>query len=196
MLEDQFAKPKGWMGKAVGRFMEFENDDLADWTQSFLQINENDTILEIGFGAGGGLASLAKAYPSAELIGVDPSEAMVEMAVSKLQKIRQHQQVLLTHGPAQVIKNFNLTFDKVYAINNITFWEDPVGTLRHIHEYMNKGGKIALTLCPHEEGATDDTTEVLGGQLTSLLTDSGFSQIEVFIKPTKPNNTVCAVAMR
>ncbi|MFG6150441.1 class I SAM-dependent methyltransferase [Halobacillus sp. B23F22_1] len=196
MLKDQFVKPNGWIGKAVGQFMEFENNELADWTQSFLQINENDTIFEIGFGAGGGLASLAKAYPSAELIGVDPSEAMVEMAVSKLQRIGNHQQILLTHGPAQIIKNFNLRFDKVYAVNNITFWEDPVDTLTHIHDSMNQGGIIALTLCPHEEGATDDTTEVLGGQFTSLLTEAGFSQIEVFIKPTKPNNTVCAVAMR
>ncbi|MCP3029267.1 class I SAM-dependent methyltransferase [Halobacillus sp. A5] len=196
MLEGQFKKPKGWLGKAVGRFMEFENDELIQWTQSFLQIEEDDTVMEIGFGPGSGLALIADNSPGTALIGIDPSESMVEMTLRKLQKISREQQILLIHGPAQVIKRFDVKLDKVYAINNITFWEAPVDTLTFLHSCMNKGGRIALTLCPHEEGATNDTTEVLGGQLTSLLKKAGFIQIETFIKPTAPNNTVCVAATR
>ncbi|MCP3029766.1 methyltransferase domain-containing protein [Halobacillus sp. A1] len=195
MLTHQFEQPKGRIGKLIGRFMAYENNELNNWTQSFLNIENGDTVLEVGFGPGEGLTTLAENYPASDLIGIDPSEAMVDMVVKKLHEKRGDQQFLLIHGKAETISSVRQPIDKVYAVNNVTFWGNPVQRLSEIRQRMVKGGKIALTLCPHEEGATDDTTEVLGGQLTSLLQDAGFQQIEVFIKPTEPNNTVCAVAM-
>ncbi|MFB4168098.1 hypothetical protein [Virgibacillus sp. JSM 102003] len=81
-------------------------------------------------------------------------------------------------------------------INNITFWCEPVTTLKNIRSQMNDGGKIALTIQPHEKGATDETSEIIGGQLSALLDQSGFTSIEIFIKPTKPNDTVCALGIK
>ncbi|UOQ91770.1 class I SAM-dependent methyltransferase [Halobacillus shinanisalinarum] len=195
MLDQQFSKPRGWIGKGVGLFMAKENEELNRWTQSFLSIDEQESVLEIGFGPGTALAGIAKKHPTVNLYGIDASEAMLTMALKRLNKVRGLQQICLIHGEASMIQNVQKRFDKVYSINNITYWNNPVYTLRHIRSQMNTSGKIALTLCPHEDGATDSTTEVLGGQLKSILHGAGFSQIEIFIKPTKPNNTVCAVAI-
>ncbi|MCA0972613.1 methyltransferase domain-containing protein [Halobacillus litoralis] len=194
MLDQQFAKPNGWIGKAVGWFMTQENDELNKWTVSFLDIQEGDAVLEIGFGAGESLCQVAR-RSRGRVFGIDPSEAMVETAVRRLQKRSPACDICLIQGEAALIHQFETTFDKIYAVNNITYWEKPVETLVHLRSLLSEGGRIALTLCPHEKGAEDQTTEVLGGQLRALLNQAGFSSIEVFIKPTKPNNTVCAVAM-
>ncbi|KHE67347.1 class I SAM-dependent methyltransferase [Halobacillus sp. BBL2006] len=194
MIYEQFSKPKGIIGKCVGWFMVQENYMLNEWTLSFLNLEEKNRILEIGFGPGEALKKAAK-YEGVELFGIDPSEEMVETTLRRLHKESAPKQICLMHGEANELEKFQQPLDKIYAINNVTFWEEPVRTLSHLRSLLREGGKIALTLCPHEEGADDDTTEVLGGQLRTLLHDAGFQHIEVFIKPTNPNDSVCAVAM-
>ena len=194
MIESQFSQPKGTLGKLAGWFMAKENKTLNQWTLSFLNIKENERVLEIGSGPGSAVKELLK-YKSCEVYAIDPSEAMVETTLRRLQKLRIDNQVCMIHGKASEVENMSLPFDKVYSINNMTYWENPVQTLQYLNKHMRPSGKIALTLCPHEEGATDETTDVLSGQLSSFLEKAGFRNIETFIKHTKPNNTVCAVGM-
>ncbi len=194
MLYGQFAKPTGWLGKAVGWFMNKENEELNQWTVSFLDIEEGDSVLEVGFGAGQTLCTIANRQKG-KVFGIDPSEVMVDTAIKRLQKRNSACDICLIQGEANVLEGFQEPLDKIYAINNVTFWNQPVATLTHLRLLLRKGGKIALTIRPHEEGAGDQTTEILGGQLRALLANAGFKQIEVFIKPTHPNNAVCVVAM-
>ncbi|WP_079477119.1 class I SAM-dependent methyltransferase [Halobacillus salinus] len=193
MFYEQFAEPKGIVGKAVGWFMTKENDMLNQWTLSFLDIQEDDRVLEIGFGAGEALCELSH-RSGGRLFGIDPSESMVETSIRRLQRREQSCDVCLIQGEASTLHHFHETFDKIYAVNNVTYWKEPILTLRHLKTCLAKGGQIALTLCPHEKGAEDETTEVLGGQLHALLHKAGFSEIEVLIKHTKPNDSVCVVA--
>ncbi|UOQ44376.1 class I SAM-dependent methyltransferase [Halobacillus salinarum] len=194
MLGSQFSRPHGAAGKLAGWFMSKENEELNEWTLSFLNMKDNEHVLEVGFGPGSAIKQLLKSN-QVKVLAIDPSEAMVETTIRRLGKLPFLEQVCIVHGEAALIEQFNLTFDKVYSINNVTYWKNPVETLRFLKQHMKPNGRIALTLCPHEKGATDDTTEVLSGQLTSMLQKSGFRNIEAFVKPTKPNDTVCAVAM-
>lgn len=195
MLYEQFSKPEGWMGKMVGWFMLKENDDLNEWTLSILDIMPEEKVLEIGFGPGSAL-KVAAEDKQAEVYGIDPSEAMVETAAKRLQRSAMKRQVCLIHGEARLLNSFHMPLDKIYSINNITFWDNPEETLKHLSSLLRRGGKIALTICPHEEDATDRTSERLGEWLTSLLTRAGFTKIEVKMKQTNPNDTVCVVATK
>lgn len=194
LLYEQFSKPKGFLGKCAGWFMVQENSELNEWTLSFLTIEENDRILEVGFGPAEALKKAAK-YKGVELFGIDPSEAMLETALRRLSKVSNPKQIYLRNGEASELMKFHQPLEKIYAINNVTFWKDPVKTLTHLRSLLRERGKIALTIQPHEEGADDDTTDVLGGQLKTLLHKAGFQNIEIFIKPSNPNNAVCAVGM-
>ncbi|MEN1968355.1 class I SAM-dependent methyltransferase [Lentibacillus sp. N15] len=197
LLFSQFAKPTGLTGAFVGWFMAKENEQIICWTLDFLDIQDHDHIVEIGFGPGQAMKELllgSKHHLS--ITGIDPSEVMVYQALRKLNKYMRHQyQVQLFEQGAEPFPKLSRKIDHVFAINNITFWKDPVSTLTKIKQQMNPGAKIALTLKPHEKGATDTTTELIGGQLKGLLTQTGFQEIAVFIHPTKPNDTVCAVGM-
>ncbi|MGP4076080.1 class I SAM-dependent methyltransferase [Halobacillus sp. K22] len=194
MLYEQFAKPEGWLGKITGWFMVKENEKRNEWTLSFLDIQNKDRVLEVGFGPADALKKIADKEGTV-LYGIDPSESMVETALRRLKNEKRPDQVCLMHGQAQVLEDFQQPLDKIYSINNISFWDTPVKTLSHLRSLLRPGGRIALTLSPHGRGTSDETTEVMGGQLRALLEEAGFNNIEVFIKPTFPNDTVCALGM-
>ncbi len=195
-LFSQFAMPRGRLGQLVGWFMSKENREINKWTIDFLSIKNSDHILEIGFGSGKAMQYILEQKNSVRVTGIDPSEAMVLQALRKLNRRLIHSQVRLIEGYAEELPVLHQKVDKVLVINNITFWREPVNTLKNIHSQMNDGGKIALTIQPHEKGATDETSEIIGGQLSALLGQSGFTSIEIFIKPTKPNDTVCALGIK
>ncbi|RWZ52281.1 methyltransferase domain-containing protein [Halobacillus fulvus] len=195
MLYEQFSKPEGWIGKCVGWFMMKENHQINKWTLSFLDIKEGESILEIGFGSGEALQQVAK-HKGVTLFGIDPSEVMVEGAMKRLRRERGTGQICLIQGPAGLLEFFDHRVDKIYAINNVTYWENPVETLSCMKKYLKIGGRIALTIRPHEKGATDETSEVLGGQLRNLLEKAGFQEVEVFLRPSRPNSSVCVVGTR
>ncbi|RDY72369.1 class I SAM-dependent methyltransferase [Halobacillus sp. SY10] len=195
MIYNQFAKPEGLAGKFAGMFMERENRELNDWTLSFLDIEKDDRVLEVGFGSGSALKKIAALEPEA-LYGIDPSEAMVEMVLKKLNDQACSQQIGIFHGDACQLLHFHKPLDKIYAVNNITFWDRPVEILRHLRTLLSEKGKIALTIVPHEKEATDDTTEVLGGQMQNLLVKAGFRNVWIHYKSEKPNDAVCVTGMK
>ncbi|MGP4062714.1 class I SAM-dependent methyltransferase [Halobacillus sp. H74] len=194
MLYEQFARPSGMVGKLAGLFMNKENERLNEWTLSFLSIERGDRVLEIGFGPGKALQKVVETE-NVFLYGTDPSEAMVETVLRKLHAKGKAKQVGVINGTARDLEAFSQPLDKVFSVNNLNLWEAPLETLVHLHSLLRKGGKIALTLCPHENGADDDTTVVIGGQLRALLVEAGFHEVQVHIKPTKPNDSVCAVGL-
>ncbi|MBP1950676.1 class I SAM-dependent methyltransferase [Virgibacillus litoralis] len=195
-LFSQFAMPRGRLGQLAGWFMSKENRGINKWTIDFLSIKNNDHILEIGFGSGKAMKYILEQKNLVEITGIDPSEAMVYQALRKLNKRLINSEVRLIEGYAEELPVLSQKVDKVLVINNITFWRDPVNTLKNIRGQMNDGGKIAVTIQPHEKGATDETSELIGGQLSVLLDQSGFTFIEIYIKPTKPNDTVCALGIK
>ncbi|GEN55090.1 class I SAM-dependent methyltransferase [Halobacillus faecis] len=195
MLYNQFAKPEGIAGKFAGMFMERENKELNDWTLSFLNVGKEDRVLEVGFGSGAALKKIAAREPEA-LYGIDPSEEMVEMVLKKLNDQTSSKQIGIFHGEAYHLHHFHKPLDKIYAVNTITFWDQPLEILRHLRTLLSEKGKIALTIVPHEEGATDDTTEVLGGQIQNLLIKAGFRRVCIHYKSEKPNDAVCVTGMK
>ncbi|SFE34979.1 Methyltransferase domain-containing protein [Lentibacillus persicus] len=192
----QFAEPHGKTGYLAGWFMSKENKAINKWTIDFLGIQDDEHILEIGFGSGKAMKYVLEQGENLTITGMDPSGVMVYQALRQLNKRLINGQIRLIEGKAENMPHLPQKIDKVLVINNVTFWEAPVGTLENIRSQMNIGGKIALTIRPHEKGASDETSELIGGQLSALLTHAGFNDVEFFLKPTKPNDTVCALGTK
>lgn len=195
-LFSQFAKPHGSIGRVAGWFMAKENKAINKWTIDFLDIQDGEHVLEIGFGSGKALKYILEQKASLSITGLDPSRVMVYQALRRLNKHLINSQIRLIEGYADDLPMLPGKLDKVLVINNVTFWQNPISTLAGIRKQMNEGGKIALTIRPHEKGATDETSELIGGQLSALLTNAGFKDIEFIIKPTNPCNTVCALGTK
>ncbi|WP_077324364.1 class I SAM-dependent methyltransferase [Virgibacillus siamensis] len=195
-LFTQFVQPKGFLGRIAGWYMSKENKQIIKWTLDFLDIQDGEHALEIGFGSGKAMKYLLERRKRLTITGIDPSEVMVFQSLRRLNKHLINSRVQLVEGYAHNLPALSQKIDKVLVINNVTFWENPVNTLERIRTQMNDGGKIALIIKPHEKGATDETSNLIGGQLSALLANAGYTDIEFFIKPTNPCDTVCALGMK
>ncbi|KGX90543.1 methyltransferase [Pontibacillus halophilus JSM 076056 = DSM 19796] len=195
-LFSQFSKPKGLIGKLAGTFMYKENAAINEWTSSFLDIKEDDRVLEIGFGPGYCIQHLCEQQREVNVTGIDPSGDMVDQASKRNRQYLHEGRVELYEGEAGLVCQLEGTFDKVLAINNITYWKNPVKTLTQIRQRLAPNGRIAITVQPHEKGATDETSHNLGEQIHSLLTQAGYNGISIYLKDDEPTNVTCVVASR
>jgi ubiquinone/menaquinone biosynthesis C-methylase UbiE len=96
-------------------------------------------VLEIGFGHGRTLATLARLVPDGGVAGVDPSELMVRRATARLgssMELRQGGSSNLPFPPS--------SFDRVFSVHTVYFWADPANDLREIRRVLRSGGKLVL----------------------------------------------------
>lgn len=193
LLFSQFSQPKGFIGKLVGWIMYKENAAITKWTLSFLDIQPQEHVVEIGFGPGFCIRNLCKTYKGIRITGLDPSHAMVKEANRRNQKWVDEGRVTLLEAKAHKVEGVSQSIDKIVTINNITYWEDPVDTLVRLKSKMRKAGRIAITLQPHEKGAGDHTAELAGDQIRSFLEQAGFEYVRIHHRPGKPNKTTCVV---
>src|SRR5918996_4691081 len=79
MMENMFCIPKGSLGRLGGQLMSRDRW-LPTWVLDLLEINPSDSVLEVGPGPGLGLQLAAARAHQGRVVGVDPSETMLEMA--------------------------------------------------------------------------------------------------------------------
>lgn len=90
---------------------------------------------------------------------------------------------------------FECKFDKVFSVNSIMFWTQPIETLSNIRQFMSSNGQIALTIQPYIKGATKETVKQLGNDLVQYLSAVGFIDIELKTKSMKPIDDICALGV-
>lgn len=192
-MAKQFEKPKGLLGKLAGTIMYFENRKINRWSIKNLQIQKRDRILEIGYGPGYGIKTMLTEYPLIEVDGIDLSEKMLKEASKRNQKWIQTGKLKLAKGD---IVSFQPEqhYTKILSVNNYPLWDQPLQSLNHIHNLIDKGGKIVLTVQPREEGSTDHTARMLGEKIKQDLLQSGFKHPVVSYKKVRPVLTVCVTA--
>src|SRR5260370_42029126 len=74
---NQFARPHGWPGRAVGYVMAIGNADMERAAVRMVGSSRADAVPEIGFGPGGGIRRLALPVAGGLEVCVCPFEVMV-----------------------------------------------------------------------------------------------------------------------
>jgi ubiquinone/menaquinone biosynthesis C-methylase UbiE len=124
---------------------------------------------------------------------VDHSNVMVRQASRRNAAGVREGRIALLQGTAENLPRFDGPFDKIFTINSIHFWTDPVRCLQQTREYLKPGGRIAVTLQPRSRGATEQTATVIGEELVHDLERAGFSHCRLETKPATPTSIVCAL---
>ena len=149
ILMRMFGRPQGILGRVGGLIMARTNQQCATWVIGLLHIQPRDSILEVGFGPGVGIALLAKSASAGYVAGVDASEAMVAQAIARNAKVIASSRVDLRHGSVEHLPFADHTFDKALAINSMQVWPDAVAGLREIQRVLKPGGRIAVAFTPY-----------------------------------------------
>jgi SAM-dependent methyltransferase len=194
-LRRQFGRPVGLFGDVVGHIMAAasSNNDRIRWTVSLLGIRPTDRVLEIGFGPGVAIAFVSTLVPNGLVAGVDHSAVMVRQASRRNAAGVRDGRISLRQGSVESLPDFDAPFDKIFTINSIHFWREPIHCLRQLRRHLKSGGVLAVTYQPRSRGATDEAAAAIGKELVQDLREAGFVRSRLETKAAQPVSIVCAL---
>jgi SAM-dependent methyltransferase len=144
VIDGQFARPRGLLGRLVGRTMARRNAILTRRTVAALDLRGDETVVEIGPGPGVGLVLLAESLPQGRVIGAEPSPAMRAQAGSRTRRFGDR--VRLVDATADSLSLPAASVDAVCAINSVQLWQPLARSLAVVHDMLRPGGVLALGL--------------------------------------------------
>lgn len=141
-IAQQLRKPSGEFAPKIAEKMNEGNKPLYELTINTMEIAENDTILEIGFGNGFHFEDFLSLKKGLQVYGIDYSEEMVDMSMVRNKDFIKSGQLHLTEGSSDRLKFNDVMFDKVFCNMVIYFWENPEEHLKEIYRVLKPGGKF------------------------------------------------------
>lgn len=161
LRERMFGQPEGWLGRLGGRLMTIGKQEQAAWAIDLLRIEPDHDVLEIGFGPGVAIEQLDRIVTDGSVVGVDPSQTMLEMAQTRNAEAVEAGRVDLRLAGAGALPFEDDTFDRVLAINTTQAWPDLDDALAEIGRVLRDGGRVALAFGGHARASADGITDAL-----------------------------------
>jgi arsenite methyltransferase len=147
VISAQFARPRGLLGRLVGRTMARRNAQLTRRVVAALDVRGDETVVEFGPGPGVGLRLLAEALPDGRVIGVEPSPVMRAQAAARTR--RYADRVELIDATAQTVTLPDASIDAVCAVNNVQLWQPLPESLTRVLQLLRPGGPVAFGITEH-----------------------------------------------
>jgi len=193
-IYSQFGRPRGVLGRVAGYIMATRpsNIERNDWALSLLEITPGDRILEIGFGPG--IAAGKAAAHAAEVVGIDRSALMVRQAARRNKELVERGKLRLLLGSVDTLDADLGSFDKIYSVNVVQFWNEPVLVFKKLRSLLRPGGVIVTAYMPRHWGAKDEDALAKGKQIENWLREAGFWKIKTQTKMMKPVAVVAVIA--
>ncbi len=138
----QLRKPSGAMGNKVGEMMNKANGFLYDFAFDCMKIKHGEAILEIGFGNGIFFEKVFAQADGLHLSGIDFSETMVKAAIKNNQHLISTGKLQLHHGSSDTLPFADNSYDIIFCINVVYFWDTPQPHLQEIKRVLKPGGKF------------------------------------------------------
>ena len=177
------ARPEGFLGRVMLRFMNFGHAPLTNWGLSLVEIHDGWTMLDIGCGGGATLKRLLMRSKGAQVYGIDISEESVAKA-RKVNASVLDRQVFVTQGSAEKLPYEDNKFDLVTAVETVYFWPDLPNCLKEVRRVVKPGGRFAIMVEVLENDSVwtdvvDGMTAYSPEQLKEMLEGAGFVKTEL-----------------
>jgi ubiquinone/menaquinone biosynthesis C-methylase UbiE len=185
-IASQLRKPSGFIGKVVfARLLNRENIRMNQSTLDALDVNNNESILEIGFGGGGLLEMILKKNDSCIVHGADISPEMVSFCENKLKKYISKNRLRITCSSISNLPYGDESFSKVCSVNNLYFWPNVENSLLEILRVLKKDGQVVITVETKISMEKHDCTKhnfrlLERSEIENSLNHVGFGNVETF----------------
>ena len=162
------------------------------WAVETMAVDPADRVLEIGCGHGVAVSLVCERLVDGRITAIDRSAKMIEAA---RKRNREH----IAAGKAELIvaavDEADLgreRFDKVFAINVRSLWDQP-HELEIVRSWLAPGGKLALF---HQEPgwSSGGKPRRFADRLTRILEENAYSVSEVVTGPSRPAPTAGVIA--
>lgn len=186
-------KPEGDAGFEMLSRMNASHADVTAWGLSFLDLQPEHSVLDIGCGGGAALARMAETVTAGHLTGADYSPVSVAAA-------KAYNRDAVTEGRMDIIECSvsampfpDAAFDRIITIESFYFWPSPANDLRAVRRILRGGGRFLLIADIYER---DDLPETARENIRKyglynpapetfrqLLSDAGFSDVLIHLQP-------------
>ena len=179
-IAKQAARPSGLVGRMLTSIMALETKRFNSEVLEHVLIGPGQHILEIGFGHGHTLQRVATAHPEARFAGIDHAEDMVTLVARRCSSLIRDGRLDIRAGTSQSLPWPNESFDWVFAVHTIYFWQDLLTHLLEIHRVLVPGGRVVLGFreknAMTEKALPAEVYDLRSVQdVTNLLRDGGFA---------------------
>ncbi len=102
--------------------------------------NLNDSFIDVGCGSGNLIIQVAKKYPSLDLIGVDLSSEILELAKKKAAENKINEKIVFKIGSVENLPFPGKSVDFILSTLSLHHWEDPKHAFEEIFRVLKDGG--------------------------------------------------------
>ncbi|WP_114820601.1 class I SAM-dependent methyltransferase [Chryseobacterium sp. KLBC 52] len=198
ILAQNLANPQGEKGIEIGEMMNATNISMTLESIKTLVIDDEQQILEIGHGNAAHLKSLMSLAKNLRYTGIDISETMHNEAKRLNKEFESEADFVLYEGKRLPFRD--RSFDKIFTVNTVYFWENPVEFLNEIYRVLKDDGTFVLTFGQREfmeklPFTEYDFTLYSNSEMEELVSKSQFkrmktSEREEEIKSKTGNETI------
>lgn len=199
----QFMKPHGFMGRLAGWIMAARgsNRQRNRWTVDLMDLAPSDRVLEIGHGPGFALALVCARLTDGEATGIDHSQTMHDMAVSRNREAVRSGKLHFAVGHVEGLaaaRNPMLTrpFDHIFAVNVAMFWQEPVRMFAVLRSLLRPGGRLYITYQPRVGKRTDEAALESARRIQDHMLAAGFTNIRINTLDTVRPMAMCVIGIR
>lgn len=148
ILAQNLANPQGEKGIEIGEMMNTSNIGMTSESIRTLLIEDDEAILEIGHGNAGHLKTILDKAKNIRYTGIDISETMHNEARKLNKEFEIQADFVLYEGEKLPFQD--KTFDKIFTVNTVYFWKEPVVFLNEIYRVLRDNGTFVLTFGQRE----------------------------------------------
>ncbi len=188
----QLKCPSGRAGRLAGQIMTVVNRAPNRFAIGALQIGQADTVLELGFGPGSALKTLAAAARHGRVLGIDGSPEMLALASRRNRRAIEQGRMQLHPGRFDALPWAAGTVDKILAVNVVYFFNENADEVREARRVLRPGGRMAIyatdraTMSHWKFSGPDTHTLYDRTGLLALMLRGGFREREVSIGAVTP----------
>ena len=186
-IAQQLRKPSGDFAGTIAGKMKEGNRPLYSLVLKSMQVNEHDSILEIGFGSGSHFPELLNKAKGLKITGIDYSPEMIQLAKSNNKELIESGQLTLHTGNSSQLPFEDNSFHTVFCNMVIYFWDGPPEHLSEILRVLKPGG-IFYTGMRTRESMLQFPFTKFGFNLygvdewKNMLNSNGFTVTDEFMK--------------